>query len=256
MQQLSQEQPQGKSAMGIAGFVIGLVALCTSFLPIINNFSAILAVLGLIFSVVGIVACVRGSRSGKGLAIAGVVICIVSFAVVLGTQSMYSKAVDDAFSGPSVTSTTQAGDAATSTTTSTAASSDSATQTQAEELSVGATATLSNGLSVTVESVTGGLANYNGEEFTSVTVTYVNGGGDTATFNTYDWKAQDAQGAQRNSTYEVGGDAADSSARLSSGTLAAGGSVTGVLEFDGQVSKLIYSPSVFDSKNDVTWVVA
>lgn len=254
MQQLSQEQPQGKSAMGIAGFVIGLVALCTSFLPIINNFSAILAALGLIFSVIGIVACARGSRSGKGLAIAGVVICIVSFAVVLGTQSMYSKAVDDAFSGPSVTSTTQAGDAATSTTASTTVSNDSATQT--EELSVGATATLSNGLSVTVESVTGGLANYNGEEFTSVTVTYVNGGSDTATFNGYDWKAQDAQGAQRNSTYAVGGDSADSSARLSYGTLAAGGSVTGVLEFDGQVSKLIYSPSAFDSKNDVTWVVA
>ena len=250
MESLTQEQPKGRSAMGVAGFVIGIVALCTSFLPIINNFSAILAVLGLVFSIIGVVVCARGSRSGKGLAIAGVVICIVSFAVVLGTQSMYSKAVDEAFSGPSVTATTQAGDPATSAT----ASGDSSTQ--AEELAVGATATLSNGLSVTVESVTGGLADYNGAEFTSVTVTYVNGGSDTASFNAYDWKAQDPQGAQRNNAWEVGGDSADSSARLSSGTLAAGGSVTGVLEFDGQVSKLIYSPSVFGSKNDVIWTVA
>ncbi len=252
MESSSQTQPKGKSALGITGFVIGLVALCTSFLPIINNASALLAVLGLVFSVIGVVVCVRGTKGGKGLAIAGVVICIVAFAVVLGTQSMYSKAVDDAFSGPAVTSTTQAGESGSGA----SAATDSASQAQSQELSVGATATLSNGLSVTVDSVTGGLANYNGEEFTSVTVTYVNGGSETASFNGYDWKAQDPQDAQRNSTWVVGGDSADSSARLNSGTLASGGSVTGVLEFDGQVSKIIYSPSVFNDKNSITWIVA
>ena len=241
--------PKGKSAMGIAGFVIGLVALCTSFLPIINNFSAILAVIGFIFAVIGFVACVRGTKEGKGLAIAGLIICIVSVVVVLATQSMYVKAIDSATSGAPVTSTSQSGSAT--------SSKDSATSTQStEDLAVGTTATLSNGLTVPVESVPSGLANYNGEEFTSVSVTYTNTGKDTVSFNMYDWKAQDAQGAQRNCSWEYGGDAADSSARLNSGTLASGGSVTGVLEFDGQISKLIYSPSMLSEKNNVTWTVA
>lgn len=241
--------PKGKSAMGIAGFVIGLVALCTSFLPIINNFSAILAVIGFVFAVVGFVACVRGTKEGKGLAIAGLIICIVSVVVVLVTQSMYVKAIDSATSGASVTSTSQSGSAT--------SSNDSAASSQStEDLAVGTTATLSNGLTVTVNSVTSGLANYNGEEFTSVSVTYTNTGKDTVSFNMYDWKAQDAQGAQRNCSWEYGGDAADSSARLNSGTLASGGSVTGILEFDGQISKLIYSPSMLSEKNNVTWTVA
>ncbi len=67
MESSSQTQPRGKSALGITGFVIGLVALCTSFLPIINNASALLAVLGLVFSVIGVVVCVRGTKGGKGL---------------------------------------------------------------------------------------------------------------------------------------------------------------------------------------------
>ena len=241
--------PKGKSAMGIAGFVIGLVALCTSFLPIINNFSAILAVIGLVFAIIGFIACVRGTKDGKGLAIAGLIICVVSIVIVLVTQSMYVNAIDSATSGASVTSTSQSDDST--------AGKDSASASQAaEDLAVGTTATLSNGLTVTVDSVTSGLANYNGEEFTSVTVTYTNTGKDTASFNMYDWKAQDAQGAQRNCSFEYGGDAADSSLRLNSGTLASGGSVTGILEFDGQISKLIYSPSMLSEKNNVTWAVA
>lgn len=239
-------EPTGKSALGIAGFVLGLIALCTSFLPIINNFSAFLAVLGLVFAVIGTVSCVRGKKSGKGLTIAGLIICIVSLVVVFATQNMYVKAIDEATSGASVTSTSQS---------SSSSSSDNGSQ-AAGDLPVGTTASLSNGLEVTVNSVTSGLANYNGEEFTSVTVTYTNTGSDTLSFNTYDWKAQDSQGAQRSATFEVGGDAADSSARLDSGSLAAKGNVTGVLEFDGQISKVIYSPSFISDKNNVTWVVS
>ena len=47
--------PQSKSGMAIAGFVLGIIALLTSFLPIINNFSFFLAILGMIFGIVGMV---------------------------------------------------------------------------------------------------------------------------------------------------------------------------------------------------------
>lgn len=91
-----------KSGLGIAGFVLGIIALATSFLPIINNFSALLAAIGFVLALVGTIACVKGRKSGKGLSIAGVVMNLIAFAVVLATQSMYSSAIDDAISGTSV----------------------------------------------------------------------------------------------------------------------------------------------------------
>lgn len=97
--------PQSKSGMAIAGFVLGIIALLTSFSPIINNLSFFLAIFGLIFGIVGMVGISKGKKSGKGFAIAAIVICVVSGAVVLGTQSMYSAALDSAASSSAATST-------------------------------------------------------------------------------------------------------------------------------------------------------
>ena len=239
-----------KSALGITGFVIGIVALATSFLPIINNFSAILAVVGFVFALIGVIVTVRGTKGGKGLAIAGVIICIVAFAAVLATQSAYSNAINEATSGAKATSTSTSDTAK-----SDSKSSDSTASQQTDNLSVGTTVNMSNGLAVTVTAVETGLKNYNGEEFTRITVSYANNGSKDVTFNTYDWKGQDAQGAQRNPTYIVGGDSADNSARLNSGTLTSGGTASGVLEFEGAISKAVYSPSSLSSQNNVTWVL-
>lgn len=93
-----------KTAMGITSLVLGIIALLTSFVPIINNGSAILAILGVIFGVVGLISCARGTRAGKSIAIAALVTNIVAFAIVLGTQSMFVAAIDQATSGPSATS--------------------------------------------------------------------------------------------------------------------------------------------------------
>lgn len=90
--------PPSKSGIAIAGFILGLIAILTSFIPIVNNFSMLLAVLGLIFGIVGLVGISRGKKSGKGLAIAAIVICVVSGAIVVGTQSMFSAALDEATS--------------------------------------------------------------------------------------------------------------------------------------------------------------
>ena len=97
--------PQSKSGMAIAGFVLGIIALLTSFLPIINNLSFFLAILGLIFGIVGMVGISKGKKSGKGLAIASIVICVVSGAVVLGTQSMYSESTATSDSASRASST-------------------------------------------------------------------------------------------------------------------------------------------------------
>ena len=76
--------------MGIVGLVLAIIAAATSFMPIVNNFSFFLALISAILSLVAVISCARGKKSGKGVAIAGLVVSIISIVVVLATQSMYS----------------------------------------------------------------------------------------------------------------------------------------------------------------------
>lgn len=115
------EIPPSKSGMAIAGFVLGIIALLTSFLPIINNLSFVLAVLGLVFGIIGFVGISKGKKSGKGMAIAAIVICVISGAVVLATQSAYS----DALNGASNSTTASQGAASSTAPVSSTAPSDS-----------------------------------------------------------------------------------------------------------------------------------
>lgn len=87
------------SGMAIAGLVLGILAVVSSWIPIINNFSFILAVIGLVFAIVGVVGTVRGKKAGKGIAIAALVINLVAAGIVLAMQSAMSAAIDDATSG-------------------------------------------------------------------------------------------------------------------------------------------------------------
>lgn len=105
------------------------------------------------------------------------------------------------------------------------------------DLAVGATVTTAAGLSVVVDSVQPGLTNYDGSTMTGIHVTYVNNGDEGADYNIYDWKGEDANGAQQNQGYYSEG-----SDELQSGTLAAGGSVAGNIYFDGDIKKALYLP--------------
>lgn len=90
------QEPLARSGMAVAGLVLGVVALATSFLPIVNNLSFIIALVGLVLAIVGTVATVRGKKRGKGMAIASVVLNALALVIVLATQSMYSAAIDEA----------------------------------------------------------------------------------------------------------------------------------------------------------------
>lgn len=87
------------SGMAIAGLVLGILAAVSSWIPIINNFSFILAVIGMVFAIVGVIGTVRGKKAGKGIAIAALVINLVAAGIVLAMQSAMSAAIDDATSG-------------------------------------------------------------------------------------------------------------------------------------------------------------
>lgn len=244
-----------RSAMAVAGLVLGIVALATSFVPIVNNASFFIALLGAVFAVVGIVAATRGTRAGKGMAIAALVVSAVAVAVVFATQSLYGAAIDAAVDelseGPAVTGVSSAastGDAAAGAVSGAASDAPGASST---DLAVGSAVELEGGLSVSVDSVQAGLVNYDGSAVTGVRVTYTNGGDGEASFNTLDWKGQDAQGVQQYTTYYDGAED-----ELGSGTLAPGGTASGMLYFDGDLSKVLYYASLLSSSATASWTVA
>lgn len=245
------------SGLAIAGLVLGILAAVTSFLPIINNLSAIVAVIGGVLAAVSLVGALRGKHSSRGLAIAGVVLAIVSFAVVLATQSMYKSAIDtvveEAKSGSKVVATTEA-ESESESESEAEAESVPEDKASAEEdftnMAVGSTAELNNGTSITVNSVQTGLVNYDDSLITCVNVTYVNNGSKNASFNPYDWKGEDANGAQRSRAYF-----SDEENALSSGTLSPGGSVTGNLYFDDGIVRVLYYSSMFNDAPTAGWVL-
>lgn len=85
------------SALGITAFVLGVIALVLSWIPIINNVAFIFALAGVIFGCFALYATRKnGKKKGRGLVIAAVIISLISGGVVLYTQSVYSTAVDNA----------------------------------------------------------------------------------------------------------------------------------------------------------------
>lgn len=84
---------QERKVLGILAIIFGALALLGSWMPIINNFSFVLAILALIFGLIGFVI---NRKRPKTLAIIGTVLAIVSMVIVLVTQSMYARALNDA----------------------------------------------------------------------------------------------------------------------------------------------------------------
>lgn len=87
--------PSGRgNGLAVAGFVVALVALLLSLIPIVNNGAFVLALVGLVLAIVGLVKARRGAPR-QGMAIAGIVLAVVSGAAVLASQAFYSSVLDD-----------------------------------------------------------------------------------------------------------------------------------------------------------------
>lgn len=85
-----------KSIAAIVGLILGIIALVLSAMPIINNFAFILGIVGLIFGIVGVVGTRDRKKSGKGIAIASVIVAALACVIVLASQALYSAALDEA----------------------------------------------------------------------------------------------------------------------------------------------------------------
>lgn len=80
-----------KSGFATAGLVLGIIGLCTSFIPFINNLSFILALIGILFCIVSLI-----KRASKGMAIAGAIICILTCIAVVNSQQALSDSLNEA----------------------------------------------------------------------------------------------------------------------------------------------------------------
>jgi hypothetical protein len=84
------------SAMAVTGFVLGIIGLLLSAVPIINNFAFVLAVLGLIFGGVGLAKTKKAHSKGGKLAVAAVIISVIAIIIVFASQSFYGAVLDRA----------------------------------------------------------------------------------------------------------------------------------------------------------------
>jgi len=92
---MSADKTERKSGLAIAGFIIAVLAILGSAIPIFNNVSFFFAVVALIFGIVGLVAIKKGKRVGQGLAIATIILSVITFVVVIATQSFYGKVAEE-----------------------------------------------------------------------------------------------------------------------------------------------------------------
>jgi hypothetical protein len=87
--------PKQGAGLAIASMVLGIIALLLSWIPIINNLAAILAVVGLGLGIPALIRARRGTHNGKGLAITGLVTSVIAIVLVILTQMLFVKAIDE-----------------------------------------------------------------------------------------------------------------------------------------------------------------
>lgn len=121
-------------------------------------------------------------------------------------------------------------------------------------LAIGTAADYPEAGKVTVLAAGPGPKDYSGKPTFKVTVKYENTGKEALSFNEFDWKIEDPNGARSNNTAIL-----DSSPKtLGSGEVAPGGNVQGDMYFSdaGGVVKVVYEPSLFaGEENLATWAV-
>jgi hypothetical protein len=83
------------NGLGTAGFVVGLIGLLISFIPLVGVVAWPLVVLGIIFSAVGISKAVKGRATNKGLAITGLIVSIIGLVVCIVWALVVKTASDE-----------------------------------------------------------------------------------------------------------------------------------------------------------------
>lgn len=78
-----------KSGFATAGLVLGIIAICTSFIPIINNLSFIMGILAVVFGIISFI-----KKTSKGKTIAAIILGVLAIAITLSSQKALSDSLD------------------------------------------------------------------------------------------------------------------------------------------------------------------
>jgi len=79
-----------KSGLATAGLVLGIIGACTSFIPVVNNISFVMGALAIIFGLITLI-----KKTGKGKAIAAIIIGILAIVITINSQKALSDAIQD-----------------------------------------------------------------------------------------------------------------------------------------------------------------
>ncbi|WP_433287806.1 DUF4352 domain-containing protein [Pseudonocardia sp. CA-142604] len=96
--------PAPQNGLGTAGFVVGLLGLLFSFIPVIGIIAWPMVLLGLVLAGVGISRARQGRATNKGLAIAGIVCSAVGLLICIVYASAFGAAVSDGARQPTAAS--------------------------------------------------------------------------------------------------------------------------------------------------------
>lgn len=124
------------SGLAVTAFVLGIIGILLAFIPLVNVISFLLATIALVMGIIGIVLANGIKRRGRGLAIAGVVLAVLTFFIAWAANAVLFAVGDAVSESLTVTVDTSAAGGAEGT--------------AADPLPFGSEVSLSNGLTVNV----------------------------------------------------------------------------------------------------------
>lgn len=86
----NEEENKKTSGFAVAGLVLGIIGICTSFIPIINNLAFILGLMGLIFGIVSLI-----KKASKGQAITAIILCVLAMVITITSQKTLSDSLNN-----------------------------------------------------------------------------------------------------------------------------------------------------------------
>ncbi len=90
---MKEKKPERLKVLSIIAIVLGAVALVSSWMPFVNNGSFAIAIISLLFGIVGLIF---NLKNKKLLSLIAIIISVISIAIVIVTQESYSSALDSA----------------------------------------------------------------------------------------------------------------------------------------------------------------
>ena len=79
-----------RSGFATAGLVLGIIGVCTSFIPLINNLSFFLGIIGVVFAIISL-----AKKASKGKAIAALILSALAIIITLSAQQAAGEALNE-----------------------------------------------------------------------------------------------------------------------------------------------------------------